>query len=394
VEDLNSVSTPRANRAQSLRREFVFQISSFVILLAVGCGAPGEPTPPSPPVPATITDLSARQAGDAALLTFTLPYKTVAGDRLAVAPAVEILRGTVKPDGTIDTKTFRVVYTLPGALADNYTSKSVLQFSDPISPEETKLHPGAPVAYRVRTRASQKRASADSNTVRVRIFPVAEHISSFEARITEPAIELSWTAPTRLSGGEPLSAISGYRIYRGEIDPASAATAAHDLSQAKWFSKLTLLASPDSNSYRDTAFDFGKTYLYIVRSVVLAENSPIESSDSNLVIVTVLDIFPPAPPRNVIAAVLPGAEPNALLVDLSWSINMEPDLAGYRVYRSEQQDTRGQPVNAELLPTPALRDTSVLPGHRYWYIVTSVDRSGNESSASAPVLAEVTQPSP
>jgi hypothetical protein len=388
------VNSSRPHRPQPPSCEFAIRISIFIFLLTAGCGAPGEPTPPSPPIPATIGDLSARQAGDGALLTFTLPSKTVSGDRLSSPPAAEILRGVVKADGTVDAKTFRVVFTLPGALSDNFASKGVIQFTDPISPEETKLHPGAPVAYRVRTRASQKRASADSNTVLVRIFPVAERVSSLEIRVTEPAIELSWQPPTHLSSGDPLATVSGYRIYRGEIDPATAAAAAHDLSQAKWFSRFALLASPDSNSYRDSAFDFGKTYIYIVRSVVPAESNPIESSDSNIAIVTPLDTFPPAPPRNFVAAVLPGAEPNTLLVDLSWSINMESDLAGYRVYRSENPDTRGQLLNSELLPTPSLRDTSVLPGHRYWYSVTSVDRAGNESAPSAPVLAEVAQPSP
>ena len=46
-------------------------------------------------------------------------------------------------------------------------------------------------------------------------------------------------------------------------------------------------------------------------------------------------------PQNLVAAVLAGATPGSALVDLSWSINLETDLGGYRVYRSEQQDTRG-----------------------------------------------------
>ena len=391
------MSTSRANclpETARLRRTFLFRISYLVLFLTAGCGAPGDPTPPSPPVPTTIADLSARQAGDGALLTFTLPERTVAGDRLVTPPTVEIFRGSVKADGAPDSKSFRLVYTLPGSLTDSYSSKNVLQFPDPISPDETKTHPGAFVAYRARTRLSQKRASADSNTVVVRVFPVAERISSLQARVTEMAIELSWSAPSRTSAGDPLAALSGYRLYRGQIDPANAAVAANDISQAKWISKLTLLCSPDSNFCSDTAFDFGKTYLYLVRTVVLMDSNPIESSDSNLAIVTPLDTFPPAAPRNVIAAVLPGADSGTLLVDLSWSISVEPDLSGYRVYRSEQQDTRGQLLNPELLPTPSLRDTSVVPGHRYWYIVTSVDRAGNESSPSAPVFAEVIQQSP
>jgi hypothetical protein len=46
------------------------------------------------------------------------------------------------------------------------------------------------------------------------------------------------------------------------------------------------------------------------------------------------------------------------------------------------------------LLSPAYRDTSVQPGHRYWYSVTAVDRSGNESVPSASVAVEVAQPSP
>lgn len=370
-----------------------FLLSSVLLFLA-SCGAPGEPTPPSPPVPAAVTDLSAQQAGDAVQLTFTLPGKTITGDKLAEPPAVEILRGALKPDGTADSSSFRVVYTIPGSLMDTYAAEGHVRFADSVPPEETRAHPGATLAYRVRTRASRKRASADSNTVTVRVYPVPERIASLQAGVTEPAIELSWPAPMRTSGGDPLPGVSGYHIYRGELDPSSADAASKDLTQAKWISLLTLLAPSPTTSYRDTFFDFGKTYLYVIRSVILAGGSALESSDSASVIVTPRDVFPPAAPQGLVAAVLPGAAPGSLEVDLSWSINLETDLAGCRVYRSEQQGTRGQLLTPELLPTPSYRDTSVLLGHRYWYSVTAVDRAGNESDPSAPADTGVTQPSP
>jgi len=83
-----------------------------------------------------------------------------------------------------------------------------------------------------------------------------------------------------------------------------------------------------------------------------------------------------------------------MLADLSWSINLETDLAGYRVYRSEEQDTRGALLTPDLLLAPAYRDTSVELGHRYWYSVTAVDRAGNESDAGAAVAVDVAKPSP
>jgi fibronectin type 3 domain-containing protein len=182
-------------------------------------------------------------------------------------------------------------------------------------------------------------------------------------------------------------------VYRGEVDAASADSAAKDLSQAKWKVPLAFLATSHTNTYRDTAFDFGKTYLYTVRTVSLENGTPVESSDSLPAIVSPRDIFPPAVPQGLVAAVTVGSPTNAAEVDLSWSINTEPDLAGYRVYRSEQKDTTGQLVTPDLLPSPAYRDTSVQPGHTYWYSVTAVDRSGNESVPCAPVAAEVAQPS-
>jgi fibronectin type 3 domain-containing protein len=226
------------------------------------------------------------------------------------------------------------------------------------------------------------------------MYPVPAPITNLETRVTEPAIELSWTAPALTSGGDALNAFSGYRIYRGELDAASAEAAATDLSKAKWKTPLTLLAPSDENTYRDTLFDFGKTYAYIVRSVVLVDGNALESSDSNAAIVSPRDTFPPAAPQNLVAAVLPGATPGSVLVDLSWSINLETDLAGYRVYRSEQQDTRGALITADLLLAPAYRDTSVEPGKHYWYSVTAIDRAGNESDASAAATVDVAKPSP
>jgi hypothetical protein len=367
---------------------------SGVLLLLGGCGAPGEPTPPSPPVPVAIVDLTSRQVGDAVQLTFTLPGKTITGDKLSEPPAVEILRGAVKPDGTADNKSFRIVYTITGATTDNYLAEGRVHFADPVSPEEIRAHPGEFLAYRVRTRASRKRASADSNTVTLRVYPIPERIASVDARVTETAIELTWPAPVRTSGGDPLSGLSGYRIYRGEIDPSTSDAASKELAQAKWLSPLVSLANSPTIGYRDTFFDFGKTYLYAVRSIVLVQANELESADSVAVVVTARDIFPPAAPQDLVATVLSGAPPGALEVDLSWSINLETDLAGYRVYRTEQQGSRGQLLTPDLLLTPSYRDTSVVAGHRYWYSVTAVDRAGNESEFSVPADTGMTKPAP
>jgi hypothetical protein len=374
------------------RQQTNFFILIFSLLLA-GCGAPGEPQPPSPPIPAPVSDLTAQQQGNGVQLVFTLPDRSLAGDRLAEPPAMEIFRGMLKPNGSPDNKSFKLVYTIPGALADTHTAQGKIQFTDPLPPEDLRAKPGAVYAYRVRTRASKKKNSADSNTVTVKVYPVAERIASLEVRITQNAIELSWPVPAMAAAESAGETLAEYHVYRGELEATGANPPSDDLSQAKWKSPPILLAPAQNNSYRDMLFDFGKTYVYQVRSVVIAERNPIESDDSGAAIVTPRDTFPPAAPQNVVAAEIPGAD-GARIVDLSWSINVESDFAGYRVYRSENPGERGPSLQLELLLSPAYRDSSVQPGHRYWYVVTAVDRTGNESAPSEAATADLTQPLP
>ena len=219
-----------------------------------------------------------------------------------------------------------------------------------------------------------------------------QRVASIDAKVTEAAITLRWTAPTKTSAGDPLGAAPEQRVYRGEIDPRTYDAATKDTSRLKWISPSTLLARSDASAYVDTQFEFGKTYIYAVRSGITVDGHTLESDASDPVVVDAIDTFPPSAPQNVVAAVTSPTH-GPVEVDLSWSINAEPDLVGYRVYRSEQESDQGQLATPDLLLSPAYRDTSVRSDHHYWYRVTAVDRAGNESVPSAPVLADVAQQS-
>ena len=198
-----------------------------------------------------------------------------------------------------------MVYTIPGALVENYRAAGRVRFTDPIAAEETKTHPGGAVAYAVRTRASQKRTSADSNAVSLRVFPVPAPIASVEARVTESAVELTWAVPAGTAAGEPVATITGYKIYRSEIQPPAPASAPQDLPAGKPESHTALLAPSETNSYHDGTIVFDRSYVYIVRSLIQAGGNELESSDSPPVTVTPRDTFPPAAPQGLVAALLP-----------------------------------------------------------------------------------------
>ena len=382
----------RAARNQRQWQTIAALLLLLMEIMVAGCGAPGEPLPPSPPIPEDVSDLAGHQAGDGVVLTFTLPTKSTLGDKLGGIPTFEILRGSAKADARVDEKSFRVVDTIPGAVMATYAPRGKVEFLDPITPAEIRLHPGETVVYKVRARVTDRKASADSNALLLQLYPVPERIEHVDARVAESGTDLSWSAPRRTSGGEPLTQVDQYHVYRGEIEADSQDAAAKDIHQAKWKSPLLQIAATSALDYRDSGFDYGRTYLYLVRSAVTAGGKPLESSDSPVTIVTPKDTFPPEAPQGVVAAVLPGAAA-ASIVDLSWSISVESDLAGYRVYRSEAADERGQLLTSELLPTPAYRDMAAQLGTRYWYTVTAVDRSGNESSPSAPLAVDLPQAS-
>jgi hypothetical protein len=179
-------------------------------------------------------------------------------------------------------------------------------------------------------------------------------------------------------------------VYRAEVEPQQDVSAP-DHPAANLKSTLELLGSVSSHEYRDTQFEFGKTYLYTVRAVAQFGQDLVESADGAPAFVTPRDTFPPAAPVGLVAAVVPATPGAPAYVELSWAISPEGDLAGYRVYRGERDDTPGERMNANLLLSPTFRDISVMAGRGYSYRVSAVDRAGNESPLSSAVRAEVPQ---
>jgi uncharacterized protein len=368
---------------------FYFLVSILCFLSGAGCAAPGDPRPPHPPVPAAITDLAARQTGDSVVLTFTLPRTTVENEPLSGPPTVEIFRSfapaTAMPAAAGAPKT--LVYTIPSALVNTYTVEGRVRFPDPIAADELARHAGEQAIYIIRTRASKRADSADSNPAALRLFLAPEPIRDVSARVTRSAVELSWTPPERNAAGGPLPALTAYHVYRAEVASGAEAEAEKDPANAKLLSPLDLLGVTPSAGYRDTQFQFGHTYIYSVRSVGQFESESVESADSKLVVVSPRDVFSPSPPQDLVAVVVPATAQAHAHIELSWSISPEPDIAGYNIYRSEAGGAARQRLNPDLLLTPVFHDMSTVSGRSYTYTVTAVSRAGNESEPSVAVPA-------
>jgi hypothetical protein len=372
--------------ARSLKAPLATVLFCCVVLATlVGCAAPGEPIERKPPVAQPVSDLMAQQVGNGVSLTFTVPQETTDRRPLPQPLAIEIFRDFVAPSSAnAKAASATPLVTIPPAMTSNYVAQGHFRYTDELRPEDFSQHPDGAVLYSVRTRASAKKESAPSNPVSLRIYPLPEPVSDLHAEVTHSGIQLSWSPPRDVVSGRS----STYAIFRAAVQGVRQPNASANTPSAN--APLEKIVETPSTSYLDTQIQFGNSYIYSVRSVVpVGQQQPLESADSNRVTILARDVFPPAAPAGLIVVFVPaqGGEPAHL--ELSWNISPETDLAGYYVYRSEQSNAPGTRINSEPLPTPAFRDMNAVPGRGYFYRVTAVDQSGNESAASESVSGQV-----
>ena len=365
---------------------FSFFCTLYTLLLCSlfigGCASPSEPYERKAPTPQAVNDLAATRSGNDVALSFTLPSEAMDHRALGTPLTIEIYRDFEpspssggKPLQAPANPTLRI--TIPASMVDRYSDQGRVRYADEISGEDFAQHAGSVAVYVVRTSASPKKTSASSNAAAVGVQPAPQAIDDLKADVTSSAIVLTWTPPKPLVDATPT--IAGYRLYRAE----AAANATADNPMLKSPLARVGETSPDSQSFSDGQFTFGDTYVYSVRSFSQYSAEGLESADSNLVVITPRDTFPPAAPQGLIAVLVPAQGNAPAHIELSWAISPETDLAGYNIYRTEQAGVQPTQLNTELLLTPAFRDMNVQPGRVYFYTVTAVDSSGNESTSSA-----------
>jgi fibronectin type 3 domain-containing protein len=74
---------------------------------------------------------------------------------------------------------------------------------------------------------------------------------------------------------------------------------------------------------------------------------------------------------------------------LTWNANTEPDLASYRIYRSTTPGVYGAAIGTVPAGTVTYVAGSLQVGNTYYFTVTAVDSSGNESVRSIEVSKSI-----
>jgi hypothetical protein len=346
-----------------------FGVCLCALAMCTACGTPGIPLPPSLELARPVSDLRAVRKGNTVYLTWSTPEATTDRHNIRHPGATEVCRTM----GTILRECGIAVARIPFAktpAATKAAPRPQLSYSDQLPANFSAENQTAAVVYAVSVLNSYGRSAGLSNQVQVSAAPTMPPPADFQAQVTAEGVRLSWkaVAPPQVAGLKYL-----YRVYRRPSGTNTDAVAGE-----------VAVTDESSPSFLDSGFEWEKTYDYrlTVVTVVVPEKGTeqqVEGEDSAPVTVVAHDIFPPATPAGLQAVFSgPGQKP---FIDLIWAPDTESDLAGYNVYRHEQ-DGQAVKLNSDVVKSPAFRDTDVLAGHQYSYSVSAVDVRGNESVRS------------
>jgi hypothetical protein len=136
----------------------------------------------------------------------------------------------------------------------------------------------------------------------------------------------------------------------------------------------------------DATAHTGNSYRYVAQRVqqITLDGRTLEIAGppSAPVATAYRDVFPPPVPAGLVSA----ADSAAKAIDLDWTPDVDPALAGYIVYRravsASEAPQRISPADKPIRIS-SWSDTTAVPGLRYAYSVSAIDLSGNESQRSA-----------
>lgn len=303
------------------------RIALTLLLLLASCGRVGDPLPPFIRIPEPVTDLTVVQSGYDLILTWTNPARYIDGSAATDLSLVRILI-----DGMYLAEIDELV---SGPQSISVPARQLI---------------GSNPTFSVQFETAAQRLSAASNTVSIAPVEIPGAVAGLRYIVDQNRIMLEWDPP------------------RENSDLANVYIVTEEANEAAIRVTTTMFIDDD--------YESGKTYTYAVTAARHAGPMEIPGVSGGGVTVTAIDTTPPQVP---IGLEIIASDQGAFLI---WTANAEDDLAGYRVFRSDREDTGFMPFSQELRMTNEIFD----PAYRadLYYAVSAIDESGNESARSGP----------
>lgn len=172
-------------------------------------------------------------------------------------------------------------------------------------------------------------------------------------------LNISWTNPKEV-------VFKNIRIYRSE--------------EKNKIGKLIITLDGRTTFFQDKEVERNKNYYYTVRSVISwvdPKNSNEEDQESDNFdqkLGRPIDKVPPFPPKDI--QIIAGQKSGSLLI--KWTNPADEDFEHVQIYRSETPNKIGILIGSNIKDT-SFQDQGLKDNSSYYYILTAIDKSGNES---------------
>jgi len=339
---------------------------SVSFLVFSGCGKRGLPVPPKEKVLQRV-EITGFQRGNQIILSWKMPARNAKKGSVTNISRADIYRLAEPLNAPLhlSEEEFANRSTLVAALAltnADFGAKA-LSYKDALE------FAGQPARLRYAVRfvnASGQKAGFSNALLIEPTSKVAASPTELVADASQDAIRLKWLPPVANIDGSTPPSLLGYNVYRS--------------TSQKEPGKLLNRSPITSAGFDDEFFEFGKDYFYFVRALSIGTQAePIESAESNIVRFKAVDTFAPAAPSAITVAASP------TMISIFWAVNIEKDIVGYKIYRSEDKDLQKDKwtlVTPELLKSNTFQDTKVEADKTYYYYLIATDKFGNVSEAS------------
>ncbi|HEX8338411.1 MAG TPA: fibronectin type III domain-containing protein, partial [Pyrinomonadaceae bacterium] len=256
------------------------------------CGKRRPPQPPVESVPQRTELLSGVQRGNQVILNWPAPRRNASDESVQSIRRVDVYRLAEAVDDPLPLteEEFSARANLIGSVAPEQLAQAAdtLAYTDELSLSE-------PVRLRYAVRyvnAAGQRASFSNFLLIEPAASVSQPPSVAQApEVSENAVVVRWSAPEANVDNTRPANLLGYNVYRS-------ARSQNEPAQTPLNSRPV-----NATSFADQTFAFGEEYVYVVRAVSLGTGgAPVESLNSNALVVKPLDTFPPSAPATPQAA--------------------------------------------------------------------------------------------
>jgi len=333
-------------------------LAILVVLGAASCGRKTDPLTPDSPRPEAIKDIKAVSRDAIAFLSWRIPVKNVEGREMDPAGIREfrIYRAELGRDRKIPR------YRQIAAIDREHPSPAEVRNGSVFWSDRT-LRYGQVYSYRIRVVSTGGGVSSPSEEVRIAPLLSLAQPKHFTAVGGDSHVLLNWDTVDTRSDGSRYDGFVAYNLYRG--------------AEKGRFEETPLNKEPlRTTSYKDTSVQNDKAYFYLIRAVDSPAQPWKESLDSEEASATPRDMTAPEKPSGL--TVVPGLG----RIFLTWNENRERDLAGYHVYRSTKSGREYVRLTDKPVNRTTFSDETAETGTTFYYVVTAVDKAGNESQPS------------